>query len=61
MDSFTVVTIPATSSETSNVPVSRENNYSSRTFCVISQRDDIESAPVDAESSYSSRTFCVIA
>ncbi|EJC99836.1 uncharacterized protein FOMMEDRAFT_142707 [Fomitiporia mediterranea MF3/22] len=61
MDSFTVVSIPATSSETNGVPVARESNGSSRTFCVISKCDDTESTPEDAETSYSSRTFCVIA
>lgn len=61
MDSFSTISVPTSTSETTtSVPVTYETSGSSNTYCVISQRPE-QDVPVTYETSGSSNTYCVIA
>lgn len=62
MDSFSTISVPTSSSETSSsVPITYESGGSSNTYCVISQKPEENDVPVTYESGGSSNTYCVIA
>ena len=61
MDSFSTISVPTSTSETTaSVPITYETGGSSNTYCVISQKPE-ENVPVTYETGGSSNTYCVVA